>query len=76
MVNLTAAQSAAPGCASLLPSGLGTNMPRTAVHFGTWSLIGPEECPGTGRSAVTLRLDKQSAGYELGTGDREPPEVK
>lgn len=41
-------------------------MPRTAVHSGTRSLIGAEESPGTWRSAVSLRLDKQSAGNELG----------
>lgn len=41
-------------------------MPRTAVHSGTRSLIGAEESPGTWRSAVSLRLDKQNAGNELG----------
>lgn len=72
--NLAAAQGAAPGCASLLPSGLGAgraNMPRTAVHSGTRSLIGAEESPGTWRSAVSLRLDKQNAGNELETKNHQ-----
>ena len=41
-------------------------MPRTAVHSGTQSMIGREESPGTRRSAVSLRLDKQNTGNELG----------
>lgn len=51
-------------------------MPRIAVHSGTQSLIGPEKSPGTQRSAVSLRLDKQNAENALAIGDGEVPEVK